>query len=366
MGKMIGGGVEQVVMNYYRHIDRSKVQFDFLVDADSTLVPKDEIESLGGRVFEVPPYQRPIVYQKALTALFRDQRWRIVHSHINTLSVFPLWAAKRSGIPVRIAHSHATSGKGETARNLMKYALRPFANHFPTHRLACSNYAGKWLFGTADFKVVVNAFDLESLAFSQSARIEFRQNLGIGDDIYVFGHAGRFAPPKNQARLIRLFNDIVLDRPDALLVFAGQGPDMKACKDLVRDLGLASKVIFVGQCQDMPAFYSGIDAFLLPSAYEGLGLALVEAQDAGLPCIASRSVSQEANPTNKVTFVAYDDDDAWKEAMRLSRARGNRLLSTSEREALSKFDISTAAVKLVEFYLQCMGSTSSEAFSEGA
>lgn len=366
MGKMNGGGVEQVVMNYYRHIDRSEVQFDFLVDADSTLVPKEEIESLGGRIFTVPPYQHAIAYQKSLTTLFRSQGWRIVHSHINTLSVFPLWAAKRSGIPVRIAHSHATSGKGETARNLIKNALRPFANHFPTHRLACSNYAGKWLFGTAEFKVVVNAFDLESLAFSQGARIEFRKNFGIDDNLYVFGHAGRFAPPKNQARLIRLFNDVVVDRPDALLAFAGQGPDMKACKDLVCDLGLTSKVIFVGQCQDMSAFYSGIDAFVLPSAYEGLGLALVEAQAAGLPCIASQSVSQEANPTNKVTFVAYDDDDAWREAMRLSHTRSDRLLSTSEREALSKFDISTAAVKLVEFYLHCMGNGSSEVFPEGA
>lgn len=365
-GKMSGGGVEQVVMNYYRHIDRSKVQFDFLVDADSTLVPKEEIESLGGRVFVVPPYQHAIAYQKALASLFRSQGWRIVHSHINTLSVFPLWAAKRSGIPVRIAHSHATSGKGEIARNLMKYALRPFANHFPTHRLACSNYAGKWLFGAAKFKVVVNAFDLKDLAFSQGARIEFRQNLGIGEDTYVFGHAGRFAPPKNQARLIRLFSDVAATRPDALLVFAGQGPDMEACKDLACDLGLASKVIFIGQHQNMSAFYSGIDAFVLPSAYEGLGLALVEAQDAGLPCIASRTVSQEANPTHKVTFVAYDDDDAWKEAMRLSRVRSNRLLSASEREALSLFDISKAAVELMEFYLQCVKNTSSEALSEDA
>lgn len=112
VGKMVGGGVEAVVMNYYRHIDRSKVQFDFLVDSDSTLVPREEIESLGGRVFEIPPYQHVVEYQRELQRLFKEENWKIVHSHINALSVFPLRAAKKAGIPVRIAHSHSTSGKG--------------------------------------------------------------------------------------------------------------------------------------------------------------------------------------------------------------------------------------------------------------
>lgn len=106
VGKMVGGGVEAVVMNYYRHIDRSKVQFDFLVDSDSTLVPREEIESLGGRIFEIPPYQHAIEYQRELQSLFTQEGWKIVHSHINALSVFPLRAAKKAGVPVRIAHSH--------------------------------------------------------------------------------------------------------------------------------------------------------------------------------------------------------------------------------------------------------------------
>lgn len=364
MGKMLGGGVEAVVMNYYRHIDRDRVQFDFLVDADSTFVPRDEIDFLGGRVFQIPPYQHLVSYLHELNCLFQKEKWPIVHSHINTLSVFPLYAAARAGVPVRIAHSHATAGQGEPVRNMVKYLLRPFANLFPTHRLACSNYAGKWLFGTADFKVIVNAFELEGLEFSRDARGKFRRDYGICESTYVFGHAGRFAPPKNQARLIRLFNSILVDRPNAMLVFAGQGPDLETCEDLVRDLGLSEKVIFVGQCQNMLAFYSGIDAFVLPSAYEGLGLALVEAQDAGLPCIASQTISQEANPTNKVNFVAYNDDDAWRDALKQSCARSERSLSESERKSLSKFDISAAAIELAEFYLQCVGAVFPENYSE--
>ena len=109
VGKMCGGGVEAVVMNYYRHIDRSRVQFDFLVDEDFALVPREEIGSLGGRVFVVPPYQRLLAYMGRLEGLFSDEGWSIVHSHVNALSVFPLRAAARAGVPVRIAHSHSTA-----------------------------------------------------------------------------------------------------------------------------------------------------------------------------------------------------------------------------------------------------------------
>lgn len=132
MGKMLGGGVETVVMNYYRHVDRSRVQFDFLVNSDSALIPQDEIESLGGRVFFVPPYQRQFVYQRKLVDLFRKYRWPIVHSHVNALSVFPLRAAKKAGVPVRIAHGHSTSGKGEPIKNVIKTTLRSFSSVYST------------------------------------------------------------------------------------------------------------------------------------------------------------------------------------------------------------------------------------------
>lgn len=189
VGKMVGGGVEAVVMNYYRHIDRSKVQFDFLVDADSTLVPREEIESLGGRVFEIPPYQHVFEYQRELQRLFKQEGWKIVHSHINALSVFPLRAAKKAGVPVRIAHSHSTSGKGEYAKNALKSVLKTQSNRYPTHRFACSKFAGEWLFGkAAHFEVVYNAIDLDRFRFNVEARAEARADLGlVGVEAQVSG-----------------------------------------------------------------------------------------------------------------------------------------------------------------------------------
>lgn len=350
MGKMVGGGVEQVVMNYHRHIDHSKVQFDFIVDEDSTLIPREEIESLGGRVFIVPPYQRPLAYQKALIALFREHNWKIVHSHENTLSVFPLRAAKCACVPVRIAHSHATAGKGELSRNVMKYVLRPFANLYPTHRFACSKYAGEWLFGNAPFDVLVNAFDVGGFGFSESARKKFREAHGIDNATVLFGHAGRFAPPKNQARLIRIFSKVVARRPEAVLVLAGQGPDLHSCMELVKELNIEGKVVFPGQYHNMAEFYSGVDIFLLPSTYEGLGLALVEAQAAGLPCLASSSVSQEANPTREVVFAECDDEQAWQSAMLSMEPRKQRELTASEYQALKPFEITGAAGWLASYY----------------
>ena len=125
MGKWVGGGVEAVVMNYYRHIDRDKIQFDFICDDDSTRIPTEEIEKLGGKVILIPPYQKVFKYHKTLKKVLQEGQYKIVHSHINTLSVFSLWAAKSAGVPVRIAHSHSTSNKKEWKKTLLKNILRP-------------------------------------------------------------------------------------------------------------------------------------------------------------------------------------------------------------------------------------------------
>ena len=175
MGKWLGGGVESVVMNYYRNIDRSAVQFDFICDSDSTDIPYDEIESLGGRVFVVPPYQKVFAYRKALVKLFKENGYKIVHSHLNTLSVFPLSAAKKAGIKIRIAHSHSTSNKKEFKRNVLKKILRPWTNLLATEYFCCSEVAGRWQFGDKKYdggKVFLlrNAIDLEKFRFNEEKR----------------------------------------------------------------------------------------------------------------------------------------------------------------------------------------------------
>ena len=123
IGKYLGGGVESVMMNYYRNIDKSKVQFDFICDSDSTNIPYEEIESMGGRVILVPPYQSLFEFQKEFAEICRKNNYKILHSNVNALSVFPLRAAKKAGVPVRIAHSHSTSNKKEWKKTLIKNIL---------------------------------------------------------------------------------------------------------------------------------------------------------------------------------------------------------------------------------------------------
>lgn len=348
VGKMVGGGVEQVVMNYYRHVDRSKVQFDFIVDADSTLVPREEIGSLGGRVFEIPPYQRPIAYQRALVALFREERWPIVHSHVNALSVFPLRAAKRAGVPVRIAHSHSTSGRGEHARNALKWVLRRFSRVYPTNLAACGVYAGEWLFGKGvNFEIVYNAIELDRFRFNPSARAEVRTELGIQDEVLVIGHIGRFVTQKNHAFLLEVFDRLVRSGVDAVLVLAGDGPLRPVVECKVRELGLFGRVRLLGQRGDTNRLYQAFDVFCLPSFYEGLGMVAVEAEASGLPCILSDAVPEDADPADTAVFLPTDNAEVWADIITAHDTASRRDVESS---AFVNYDIELAAPKLTGWY----------------
>lgn len=360
MGKMLGGGVESVVMNYYRNIDRAKVQFDFIVDADSTRIPKAEIEALGGQVFTIPPYQQVIPYHRELVSLLRREQYPIVHSHINVLSVFPLFAAKRAGIPVRIAHSHSTAGKGEFLRNAMKYALRPFSKTFATHYCACAKHAGKWLFGSRAMKkgevhIFHNAIDLDSFCFCKQTRAEVRQELGLPDGLVV-GHVGRFMHQKNHKFLIEIFYELLKQRPDAVLLLIGEGPLRKEAEMLVSQLGIADHVRFLGQRADAGRLYQAMDLFLFPSFYEGLAVVCIEAQTANLPCLVSDQVAQETDILGSMDFFPLDSDAKnWAdEGLQLLAKSGERE-DCGERMRAAGYDIRRAAKELEEYYLMLSG-----------
>ena len=353
VGKMNGGGVEAVVMNYFRHIDRSEVQFDFLVDSDSTLIPREEIESLGGRVFEVPPYQHVVEYQRELQRLFKQEGWKIVHSHINALSVFPLRAAKKAGVPVRIAHSHSTSGKGEYAKNTLKAVLKTQSNRYPTHRFACSKYAGEWLFGkAAHFEVVYNAIDLDRFCFDAEARAQVRADLGLVGNQFAIGHVGRFTAQKNHAFLIDVFTEVAKRRDDAVLLLVGTGEAGASVKALVDERGLTDRVKFLGQRSDVNRLYQAFDAFVLPSLYEGLCLVGVEAQVAGLPCLFSDAITREVDVTEESCFLPIDRSQAWIEALSCLVPRKMAERSKLSLKKFDSYDIYKQSLILTEKYQQ--------------
>lgn len=309
MGKWVGGGVEAVVMNYYRHIDRDKIQFDFICDDDSTRIPTEEIEKLGGKVILIPPYQKVFKYHKTLKKVLQEGQYKIVHSHINALSVFSLWAAKSAGVPVRIAHSHSTSNKKEWKKTLLKNILRPFSKVFATNYFCCSELAGRWLFGDKaydDGKVYLlnNAIDVDKFRYDEKIRREKRKELNIKDNQLVIGHIGRFVQQKNHEFLIDIFNEIYKQDKNAILLLIGEGPLKEEIQNKVNELGLDKNVKFLGQRSDANELYQAMDLFLFPSLYEGLGMVLIEAQCAGNLCFASTEVPSVAKLTNNLNFIS--------------------------------------------------------------
>lgn len=302
VGKVVLGGVDTMVMNYYRHIDRTKIQFDFFMDGVEKTPIDDEIFDMGGKVYKLPAYTDSMRANiDAFRTILDQTSYQIVHSHLNSLNVFWLRAAKQAGVPVRISHSHNTAAWGEHMRNIMKYTLRPFSRLYPTHFCACSAHAARWLFGSKLFdsgkvQLVKNAIPLTNFLFSAESRNAIRQSLGI-QDRFVVGHVGRFVYQKNHHFLLKVFRNIYDKCPDAVLLLVGDGPLKEEIQQTARDMGLGHAVIFTGNRQDIPALLNGMDCFLFPSHYEGLGIALVEAQCSGLPCFASNGTPEEASLT---------------------------------------------------------------------
>ena len=275
MGKWNGGGVESVVMNYYRNIDRNRIQFHFLCDEDSTDIPYEEIEKLGGKVIVIPPYQKLFKYQKELYRIFKENNYKIIHSHINALSVFPLRIAKKAGVPIRIAHSHTTSNKKEWKRNLAKNILRPFSKVYANQFFACTEHAGKWLFGKKvverkKLNVINNAIDLKKFEFNEKIREDLRKEFGIKEDTIVIGHIGRFMKQKNHEFLIDVFNELYKKNQNTVLILIGQGPLLNEIKQKARNLDIENKIKFIGQVTDVERYYNIMDVFVFPSIYEGL------------------------------------------------------------------------------------------------
>ena len=356
MGKMIAGGVESVVTSEFLEMDKSKIQFDFICDEDSTNIPYDLIEKNGGRVIIIPPYQKAFKYHKELKKVLKENNYKIVHSHISTMSVFSLFAAKCAGVPVRIAHSHSTTNKKEKKKNLMKQVLRPFSKVFATNYMCCSELAGRWLFGNKEYDkgnvyLLNNAIDLDKFRYNESLRKKKRKELGIKDDTLVIGHLGRFVAQKNHTFLIDIFNEIHKKNNNSILLLAGQGPLMEDIKNKVKDLNLEDSVKFLGQRNDANELYQAFDVFLLPSLYEGLPVVGVEAQASGLLCYLSDDMTKETKVLDITKFMSLNNTpEEWADNI-LDDVKKYKRIDTSKEMTAKNFNIKEEAKKLEEYYL---------------
>ncbi len=352
MGKLWAGGVEAVVFNYYRQIDKSKVQFDFYYDDDSTIEPPQELIDIGARFIKIPPYQKLLKYLKTLKKHFRENKYTIVHSHINTLSIFPLFAAWTEKVPVRITHNHSVPGGSEFKRNALKHVLRLFAKVFPTDYFACSEKAGRWLFGDKTFEqgkvfIVKNAVNFERFRPSEEVVDMYKERLGL-DNKFVVGHVGRFTYAKNHKFLIDVFSEVCKLRDDALLLLVGDGELNDEIVALIHEKHLEDKVVLVGQVTNPENYYRLADVMVIPSYFEGLSLTTIESQIAGIPVVISDAIPEEAVISNGCKYHKLTDDCAtWAESV---------IEIANQKVALDKrsgdYDIEKRAVLLTQWYLK--------------
>ncbi|MBQ5558504.1 MAG: glycosyltransferase family 1 protein [Lachnospiraceae bacterium] len=354
------GGAETMIMNYYRNMERDKIQFDFLLTYEGKSDYEDEIIALGGRVFHIVPFSLKTVkkYCDDLEVFFHNHpEYKIVHSHNSSKSVFPLRIAKKCGIPVRIAHSHnvfVSSGISvkETVRKILRKPLLKYATQF----WACSKDAGIWLYGQKMWDdghvlVVKNAIDLQSFVYDTSKRDAMRKELGVEND-FVVGHVGRFMEQKNHLQLISIFSEVAKMEENAKLLLVGDGPLVNKVKEKAKELEMLDKIIFTGVRTDVADLMQAMDVFVLPSLFEGLGIVLVEAQASGLPCFASDYViPKEAKVTDLLTFVDLKEENIlWANKIARVKNCSKQRIPKLEEIASKGYDIKTQTLELQEIY----------------
>ena len=349
---MCRGGLETFIMNYYRKIDRSKVQFDFLVHRDFEADYDREILELGGRIYRLPRLN-PFSYKylSALDAFFAEHNeYRIVHCHLDCMAGIPLKYAKKHNIPVRIAHSHNSNQTKDFKYPLKLYFKRNIRKN-ATHLFACSREAGLWMFCTDDFQVIANAIDAKRYVHDAAVQAQVREELGINPATLVIGHVGRFAAQKNHAFLMEIVSAVAQKRADIKAVLVGEGKLMESVRKQAEELGIGDYVIFAGVRPDVDRLLQAMNVFVFPSIYEGLPVSVIEAQAAGLPCLISDKVPIECRKTDLVTQIPLAaGNEPWAEAV-LDAAKTPRRNTYSELRA-SGFDITENAKWLTEFYLE--------------
>jgi glycosyltransferase involved in cell wall biosynthesis len=358
VGVMDRGGVETWLLHVMRCIDRRKLQMDFLVHTTRTGAYDAELQSLGARIFPCPDTPHPLRYAKRFMEINgQSGPFDVIHSHLHGFSGFVMSLACGLRIPMRISHSHSCSSRvpGSRGQHAYRHASRWLISANCTHGLAASGPAADDLFGErwqSDPRFEVLPCGVDLAPFRQTVdRARVRSEFGFDNRNMVIGHVGRFDGPKNHDFLVDIAAQAVAQNSDARLLLVGDGPLRPVIEAKVRQLGLTRHVIFAGSRSDVPRLLLGaMDKFLFPSLHEGLGLALIEAQAAGLPCAISSEIPSEADLVPQlITRMPLENSPAtW--ADRVLRIRPAGVPQALTRVENSPFNVVTSARKLANTY----------------
>ena len=360
------GGTEAVMMNIFNNIDRSSFHIDFLIlnNKEDNTEEADYLKRSGAKIFYITSRgENYIKHKKELQLFFKNNTYDIVHTHMDAIGAEVLWEAWKNGIRVRIAHSHNTNqlpnprGLKEIIHKIVitceKILTRIFANGY----VACSKEAGIWLFGEkrisqADFYLLKNAIDVKKYIYSEQIRNEVRKELGLNST--VIGHVGRLNYQKNQEFLIEIFKEYLKKDVKAILLLVGDGENKKNLESIIEAENLSKNVRFLGARDDINRLLQAMDVFVFPSRYEGLGVALIEAQLSGLPCLASSTIPREVEVSDNIRFLNIDDSpNVWSDTIyNVVNEKDNVRNSPLNMVRSRGYDMTECIIGLEQFYDQ--------------
>lgn len=349
------GGVSNYVMNLYREMNTEQIQFDFAMTAGEKSIFDDEVLSLGGRIFYFNPAEK--LTENLRRVLREEGPFQVVHSHVFFYSGLVLAEAKKAKVPIRVAHAHnAHTGESRSAARIAyERGMQMLIRLNATHMLGCSEKACRYVFGDKIMKdpraaVMPDGIDCDRFAFNPVVREQVRKEYGL-DEKFVIGHVGHFNPAKNHEKILSVFAEVCRRRDDAALLLVGDGELEWDVRNLTAELGLTEKVVFAGAHKDVERFYQAMDVFLFPSRYEGFGMAMIEAQCSGLPCVASDVVPKETNLSGRAGFLPLDAPVSnWANELLAAAELQPRHLSCAD---LREYGIHESVQKMLSVYQSC-------------
>ena len=355
IGSLDIGGSQAMVINLYRKIDRSKIQFDFILDHPDQLYFAEGVTALGGKIFFMPTFKGKNILEvkKAWNQFFKEHpEYKILHSHVRSYASIYIPIAKKYGLKT-IIHSHSTSnGKGFSAvvKAIMQYPLRFQADYF----MACSDKAGKWLFGNKiiqsnKYMMIPNAINAAKFEFNQAMRNQIRHDLGV-DKKCVIGHVGRLTEPKNHDFLIDIFYEMKTIRNDMVLLLVGDGDLRSSIENKIEKLGIRDSAILVGNKSNTYDYYQAMDLFIFPSLWEGLGIVAIEAQASGLTCFISDKIPLEADLKVGLIRIVSLEKSASEWAKQILNEKMVERKGRKDAVVNAGFDIESNSQFLQEFY----------------
>lgn len=342
----IGGGVQQLLLNYYKHIDGKQIQFDFIVHGDKIGGLEKEVEKFGSNVYHVTPKKVSFIRNMMeINKIIKKGNYDVVHCHQDLSNFSSLFLAKFHSVPVRISHAHSNFTSNSKIRNIRNSIMRTLNKRFANSFFACSLDSGRWLH-SKDWKpngnnvLIKNAIDIERFSFNEQSRIQYRTQLGITEKTVLI-HVGRFSKEKNHMFMLDILEEILMINKNYILLFVGSGDMEIEIRNAANIRKINEYVIFLGARNDVPELLHASDVLLLPSKHEGFGMTAIEAQVSGLPTLVSDRVPSDTRISELIKYLPLNTPSQWgDEIININMTKRQSQASAAKRDGYS---ISTQA-----------------------